>query len=126
MMGGVEKAPAFSWNAAKLKPRLDAIRLLQGRLLGHSDVVIPDADRQAHMDALVQTALRTSEIEGESLNVGSVRSSVVRKLGLEKAGFVKGLKDAPDGRPVRTAEPCNVVELPALHGLHHGYLPKAA
>ncbi|MCP5092475.1 MAG: transposase [Gammaproteobacteria bacterium] len=34
--------------------------------------------------------------------------------------------DAPDGRPVRAAEPYNVVEFPAVHGLHHVYLPKAA
>ena len=34
--------------------------------------------------------------------------------------------DAPDGRPVRAAQPCNVVEFPAVHGLHHVYLPKAA
>jgi len=34
--------------------------------------------------------------------------------------------DAPDGRPVRVAESCNVVEFPAVHGLHHVYLPKAA
>jgi len=35
-------------------------------------------------------------------------------------------RDAPNGRPVRTAEPCNVVEFPAVHGFHHAYLPKAA
>ncbi|MCP4379045.1 MAG: transposase [bacterium] len=35
-------------------------------------------------------------------------------------------RDAPDGRPVRVAETCNVVELPVVHGLHHVYLPKAA
>jgi len=34
--------------------------------------------------------------------------------------------DAPDGRPVRATEPCNVVELPAVHGPHHVYLPRAA
>jgi hypothetical protein len=34
--------------------------------------------------------------------------------------------DTPDGRPVRAAEPCNVVEFPVVHGLHHVYLPKAA
>jgi len=34
--------------------------------------------------------------------------------------------DTPDGRHVRAAEPCNVVEFPAVHGLHHVYLPKAA
>ena len=36
----------------------------------------------------MQTALRTSEIEGEKLDAASVRSSVVRHLGLEQAGFV--------------------------------------
>lgn len=78
-----------------MQPQLDAIRLLQGRLLGQSDLVVDEAHQQAQLDALVQSALRTSEIEGETLNVGSVRSSVVRKLGLERAGFVEGLKDAP-------------------------------
>ena len=34
--------------------------------------------------------------------------------------------DAPDGRPIRLAEPGNVVECTAVHGLHHYYLPKAA
>ena len=92
---GAEPAPAFAWDAAILQPRLDDIRLLQGRLLGQSDLVVEEADQQAQLDALVQSALRTSEIEGETLNAGSVRSSVVRKLGFERAGFVEGLKDAP-------------------------------
>lgn len=35
-------------------------------------------------------ALRTSEIEGEELDAASVRSSVVRQLGLEQAGFIDG------------------------------------
>lgn len=42
----------------------------------------------------MQTALCTSEIEGETLNAGSVRSSLVRELGLQRAVFVEGLKDA--------------------------------
>ncbi len=35
-------------------------------------------------------------------------------------------RDAPDGRPVRSAEPKHVTELPAVQALHHYYLPKAA
>jgi hypothetical protein len=35
-------------------------------------------------------------------------------------------RDAPNGRPVRAAETCNVVEFPAVHGFHHVYLPQAA
>jgi transposase InsO family protein len=35
-------------------------------------------------------------------------------------------QDAPDGRVIRNANPCNVEEIAAVSGLHHVYLPKAA
>jgi class 3 adenylate cyclase len=35
-------------------------------------------------------------------------------------------QELPDGRPVRSAEPKHVIEFPAVQGLHHYYLPKAA
>lgn len=78
--------PRFYWNEARIKPYLDAVRLLQGRLLGRTDVAPEHTDLAVEMDALIQNAIRTSEIEGEQLDVGSVRSSVARQLGLEKAG----------------------------------------
>lgn len=84
-------APAFTWQESRLAPQLQRLRLQQGRLLGQSESVAED-QRAAHLDALVQNALRTSEIEGETLDVSSVRSSVVRHLGLEKAGFIEGNK----------------------------------
>ena len=34
--------------------------------------------------------------------------------------------DAPNGRTAHTAKPAQVTELPAVSGLHHYYLPKAA
>lgn len=79
--------PEFTWDAELLQPRLNAVRLLQGRLLGQSELLPADADPQAQMDALIQNAIRTSEIEGERLNVESVRSSVARRLGLLRAGM---------------------------------------
>ena len=78
--------PDFSWDPARLRPRLDAVRLLQGRLLGRTEAASGQADLEVEMDALIQNAIRTSEIEGEHLDVGSVRSSVARQLGLERAG----------------------------------------
>jgi len=87
--------PHFSWQAETLQPQLESIAAHQVNLLGEASEQLPEEGLQAHLDALVQTALRTSEIEGESLNVGSLRSSVVRKLGLQQAGFVAGLKAAP-------------------------------
>lgn len=89
--------PRFRWDEAALKARLDAVRLLQGRLLGQADAVPGDAELEAEMDTLIQNAIRTSEIEGEHLDVASVRSSVARQLGLERAGL-------PSGRARGTAQ----------------------
>jgi len=48
------------------------------------------------LQTLTQDALKTSEIEGELLNREQVRSSLARRLGLEKAGVmpVDGRADA--------------------------------
>lgn len=96
-----ENWPDFHWNEAILRPRLDAVRLLQGRLLGRTETAPEQADLEVEMDALIQNAIRTSEIEGEHLDVGPVRSSVARQLGLERAGL--------SGRP--TPESDSLVEL---------------
>jgi len=90
--------PVFYWQTEKLLPQLETLRLQQGRLLGKSEVIAdvpnneigerPDELQTAQLDALVQNALRTSEIEGETLNVASVRSSMINTLGLANAGFI--------------------------------------
>ena len=79
--------PRFRWKTEVLQPQLDYVRLQQGRLLGQSDQLTEELDAQAQMDALIQNAIRTSEIEGEKLNVSSVRSSVARHLGIPQAGL---------------------------------------
>src|SRR5690606_4671788 len=79
--------PEFSWDTARLRPRLDAVRLLQGRLLGRAEAAPGQADLDLEMDALIQNAIRTSEIEGEHLDAGSVRSSVAKHLGLAQGGL---------------------------------------
>lgn len=77
--------PSFFWDEDQLKPQLDQIRRLQGRLLGRADAT--DEVLQLEMDALIQNAIRSSEIEGEHLDAASVRSSVARHLGIEQAGL---------------------------------------
>lgn len=79
--------PGFTWDEELIKPRLVTIRLHQGRLLGQSDVMHKDLDLDAHMNALIQNAIKTSEIEGVKLNADSVRSSVIHHLGLDRAGL---------------------------------------
>ena len=56
----------------------------QGRLLGMLGAVGSDTEAQSSLDALLQNIVTSSAIEGEQLNVGSVRSSLARRLGLSE------------------------------------------
>lgn len=79
--------PDFHYQIDKLEPSLKFVMALQKDLLGEAQRLPEGLDREAEMDALIQNALQTSEIEGEKLNVGSVRSSVAKQLGIEQAGI---------------------------------------
>ena len=78
---------AFTYQSALIKPKLENVLAKQKQLLGKAHNLPENLDHQAEMDALIQNALQTSEIEGEKLNIDSVRSSVARHLGLEHAGL---------------------------------------
>lgn len=80
--------PTFTWRAETMAPLLRACAKAQGQLLGLA--ASSDADSTGHeaLDALLQNILTTSAIEGETLNVGSVRSSLARRLGLKDSAPV--------------------------------------
>lgn len=78
--------PAFTWNADALAPQLRACAQAQGRLLGLAGSVEGAAHRQQQLNALLQNIVTSSAIEGEQLNVGSVRSSLARRLGVADTG----------------------------------------
>ena len=84
--------PEFVFSAALIESRLEDVLTLQQQLIGKAKSLPENMDRQAEMDALIQDAIQTSEIEGEKLNVGSVRSSVAKQLGLEQAGLPAGTR----------------------------------
>ncbi|WP_341303612.1 Fic family protein [Pseudomonas sp. TMP25] len=78
--------PHFSWQADALAPQLRACAQTQGRLLGMLGAVDNNSEVQSSLDALLQNIVTSSAIEGEQLNVGSVRSSLARRLGLTEEG----------------------------------------
>lgn len=84
--------PHFHWQPARLAVMLRECGQAQGKLLGMLGTVSQAANAQNELDALLQNILTSSAIEGEQLNVGSVRSSLARRLGLEP------LKDASVSR----------------------------
>ncbi|MDO8494725.1 MAG: Fic family protein, partial [Deltaproteobacteria bacterium] len=63
-------------------------RLAQGKLLTKMAPLGLKLNREAQADILIEEALQTSAIEGESLNRESVRSSVARHLKLPTAGLL--------------------------------------
>lgn len=80
--------PNFTWQADPLAPLLRACTQAQGRLLGMLGAVGSDTEAQSSLDALLQNIVTSSAIEGEQLNVGSVRSSLAKRLGISEEGRV--------------------------------------
>jgi len=74
--------PIFRWQAKALAPLLRSCQQLQGRLLGMAVAIAGDTQVEGELDTLLQNIITSSAIEGERLNVASVRSSLARRLGV--------------------------------------------
>lgn len=84
----LDEWPHFSWKIDELVNLLSEVRNLQGRLLGRMESLGFDLRNEATLDTLTLDVLKSTEIEGEILNAGQVRSSIARRLGIEIAGSV--------------------------------------
>ena len=80
--------PRFRWNEEKTAALLGAVRHKQGRLLGRMESLGFSLQKGAELKTLTLDVLKSSEIEGEKLNAGQVRSSIARRLGMDIAGAV--------------------------------------
>jgi Fic family protein len=75
--------PNWRYNLSTRTGPLTEVSRAQGLLMGRlSDVGLALRD-QASLAALTEDVVKTSEIEGEVLNVESVRSSIARRLGVD-------------------------------------------
>lgn len=75
--------PQWRYDLAALTGPLTDVSRAQGLLLGRlADVGMALRD-QASLAALTEDVVKTSEIEGEVLNVQSVRSSIARRMGVD-------------------------------------------
>ena len=85
--------PDFTWDAENLASKLASIRYRQGRLLGNMEVLGFELKREASLGTLTNNVVKSSAIEGESLNPGEVRSSIARRLGIDIAGLIPASHD---------------------------------
>ena len=75
--------PSWRYDLAVLAGPLAEVSRAQGVLIGRLSDVGDALRDQASLVALTDDVVNTSEIEGEQLNIASVRSSIARRLGVD-------------------------------------------
>jgi len=80
--------PRFTWKQEQVTPVLAEVRHRQGRLLGRMEGMGFRLQAEANLQTLTLDVLKSSEIEGELLDAGQVRSSIARRLGMDIAGLI--------------------------------------
>ena len=71
----LENWPNFSWHIEELKPKLDNIRLLQGRMLGKLDDLPASFAHQAQVDILVENVMRNRGVNEHFITMESFLAS---------------------------------------------------
>ena len=79
--------PDFTLDEGRLSPLLSRARKQQGHLLGAARLLDNSLSLEAQAQILAEDGFNTSAIEGERLDMDSIRSSVARHLGLPTAGL---------------------------------------
>lgn len=74
--------PVFTWKMEKLTQTLRSAIQSQGLLLGKVGSIEENEIKENCLDNLLQNIITSSAIEGEILNVQSVRSSLAKRLGV--------------------------------------------
>jgi Fic family protein len=77
------KWPAIQFEQAALAAPLASARREQGKVLGLFRALGLPAEAEVVRDIWIEEAVATAAIEGETLDLEAVRSSVMRRLGLE-------------------------------------------
>ena len=79
--------PAFRWSMDALAGLLADIRHKQGLLLGRMNALGFSIRAEAGLETLTHDIVQSSAIEGETLDMAKVRSSLARRLGIDIGGF---------------------------------------
>ncbi|MCE2833882.1 MAG: Fic family protein [Chitinophagaceae bacterium] len=82
--------PRFHWRDKVVNALFGEVKLLQGKIIGQMNALGFASKEEATLSALTLDVVKSSEIEGELLNVDQVRSSIARRLGIQTAGLVPG------------------------------------
>jgi len=107
--------PKLVFDQGALGPALSRARHAQGRVLGKAQALGLANLGAALADIWVEEAAATARIEGETLDLAAVRSSVARRLGMTAVGSgsraVEGLMDLMEDATRRWQEPLTMERL---------------
>lgn len=78
----------FRYDSKKIMHELGRVRAKQGLVIGRMLSLGFDSQDEAVLSNMSIELIRSSEIEGEKLNLEEVRSSIARRLGITAAGLV--------------------------------------
>ena len=123
--------PHFRWDMASLALPLAELRHRQGLLVGRMNAMGFSARAEAGLETLALDMVKSGAIEGESLNMPQVRSSLARRLGVDIGGLspvsrqVEGLTEMMLDATQRYAEPLTEERLLRWHlALFSGGAPR--
>jgi Fic family protein len=88
-----EDWPRFTWQSDIVLTRLSEVKLQQGFLLGKMSGLGFHLQEQALLQVLTEDVTKSSEIEGQNLDLLQVRSSIARRLGLDIENSVQADRD---------------------------------
>ena len=114
--------PQFRFDMAAVAEPLVEARHQQGLLMGKLEGLGFHLRDQADLETITSDVLKSSEIEGERLDLSQVRSSIARRLGIEIAGtditdrHVEGIVEVMLDATRGYAEPLTAERLFAWHG----------
>ncbi|PAT40074.1 cell filamentation protein Fic [Vandammella animalimorsus] len=118
--------PHWRYDLQALSGPLAQVSRAQGLLLGRLADAGLALRAQASLAALTEDVVRTSAIEGETLNAASVRSSIARRLGVDIGALApidrsaEGVVDMVLDATARSAEPLSAQR---LYGWHAALFP---
>ncbi len=84
----IRQWPDFVWDMEEISPRLAEVRFKQGKLLGYMEHLGFELRSEALLQILTYDVVKSSEIEGEILDMAEVRSSIARRLGMDIPGLI--------------------------------------
>jgi Fic family protein len=85
--------PKLHWNSEALAGLLADVRHRQGRLLGQMQALGFGLREEAVLQTLTEDVVKSSAIEGETLDPEAVRSSIARRLGMDAGGLKPADRD---------------------------------